>query len=629
MAIKQRIQLLLPYEANAVPEGAAVYASLSLTSSFNKEPAGHAFALFAEKQAGLYQEPSEVDDDASEATLPSRGGSMADFVALDEEAMAAEGAKWKGKGKKKKKRKGGDRLDLYDLLGLKHDRWMASADEIKSAYKKAALVHHPDKASEEARPAAEERFKLIQDAYETLSDPTKRREFDSTDDFDDSLPVECASLDFYRVFGAAFRRNARWSVNQPVPEVGDHTTPMAAVDAFYDFWFSFKSWREFPHPDEEDIEAAESREHKRWIERYNSKLREKGKKDEKKRIREFVERAERLDPRILKRKEEERLAKEARKIQKETERLRKVKEEEERIEEAAKRQAAEEAAAAEARKQRQQEKKVLQRERARFRRVCEEAKAPIDHYDVEFVCANSDLESLQSLSFSLSSAMSASDKEEIVVAALDNLKNKEEKGSREKEAAAAAVFAAAERAANEEAAARTAKLDDWNDDEVRMLKKALDKFPPGTSKRWEQVQAYTRTRTVAEITDMVKHGLKTRLAVDGGKEQGFNIVKKRQVNTVIKSEATSRIESFSDVNVDLRGEAVKLVDSGSSVSMNGENDSTWSEVQDLALVKALKCIPKDAADRWDQVAAAVERKKMDCMRRYKEMKASHKARAGK
>ena len=37
-----------------------------------------------------------------------------------------------------------------------------------------------------------------------------------------------------------------------------------------------RSWREFPHPDEEDVEGAESREHRRWIERQNSKLREKG-----------------------------------------------------------------------------------------------------------------------------------------------------------------------------------------------------------------------------------------------------------------------------------------------------------------------------------------------------------------
>lgn len=34
-----------------------------------------------------------------------------------------------------------------------------------------------------------------------------------------------------------------------------------------------RSWREFPHPDEEDVEGAESREHRRWIERNNSKVR--------------------------------------------------------------------------------------------------------------------------------------------------------------------------------------------------------------------------------------------------------------------------------------------------------------------------------------------------------------------
>ena len=38
-----------------------------------------------------------------------------------------------------------------------------------------------------------------QEAYETLSDPAKRREFDSTDDVDDSLPTSCPPADFYKV----------------------------------------------------------------------------------------------------------------------------------------------------------------------------------------------------------------------------------------------------------------------------------------------------------------------------------------------------------------------------------------------------------------------------------------------
>ena len=68
-----------------------------------------------------------------------------------------------------------------------------------------------------------------------------------------------------QVFGPAFRRNARWSVAQPVPEVGDDAAPWDTVERFYDFWFTFRSWREFPHPDEEEVEQAESREERRHV----------------------------------------------------------------------------------------------------------------------------------------------------------------------------------------------------------------------------------------------------------------------------------------------------------------------------------------------------------------------------
>lgn len=39
----------------------------------------------------------------------------------------------------------------------------------------------------------------VQEAYDNLSDPAKRREFDSVDEFDDSLPEACAAADFYKV----------------------------------------------------------------------------------------------------------------------------------------------------------------------------------------------------------------------------------------------------------------------------------------------------------------------------------------------------------------------------------------------------------------------------------------------
>ena len=64
--------------------------------------------------------------------------------------------------------------DYYKTLGVDKK---ASQDEIKTAYRKLAVKYHPDKNKDNK--AAEEKFKLINEANEVLSDPEKRKKYDS------------------------------------------------------------------------------------------------------------------------------------------------------------------------------------------------------------------------------------------------------------------------------------------------------------------------------------------------------------------------------------------------------------------------------------------------------------------
>ena len=63
-------------------------------------------------------------------------------------------------------------MDLYSVLGLTKT---ATSEDIKKAYRKLALVYHPDKTT-----GNEEKFKKISHAYDTLSDPQKRYNYDNS-----------------------------------------------------------------------------------------------------------------------------------------------------------------------------------------------------------------------------------------------------------------------------------------------------------------------------------------------------------------------------------------------------------------------------------------------------------------
>jgi molecular chaperone DnaJ len=65
--------------------------------------------------------------------------------------------------------------DFYDTLGVPRN---ASDEDIKKAYRKLAMKYHPDRNQGEAAKAAEEKFKEAKEAYEVLSDSSKRTAYD-------------------------------------------------------------------------------------------------------------------------------------------------------------------------------------------------------------------------------------------------------------------------------------------------------------------------------------------------------------------------------------------------------------------------------------------------------------------
>uniref|UniRef100_A0AAR2KPR4 DnaJ homolog subfamily C member 7 n=1 Tax=Pygocentrus nattereri TaxID=42514 RepID=A0AAR2KPR4_PYGNA len=97
---------------------------------------------------------------------------------------------------KKSKRK-----DYYKVLGVDKN---ATEDEIKKAYRKRALMHHPDRhsgASAEVQKEEEKKFKEVGEAFTVLSDPKKKSRYDSGHDLeDDDMNMDFDANNIFKAF---------------------------------------------------------------------------------------------------------------------------------------------------------------------------------------------------------------------------------------------------------------------------------------------------------------------------------------------------------------------------------------------------------------------------------------------
>lgn len=97
------------------------------------------------------------------------------------------------------------RKDYYKILGLGKS---ASADDVKKAYRKNAMLHHPDRhadAEDSVKTKEEQIFKEIAEAYSVLSDSQKRARYDNGQDIEDMMDMDFDPGDlFSNVFGFGF-----------------------------------------------------------------------------------------------------------------------------------------------------------------------------------------------------------------------------------------------------------------------------------------------------------------------------------------------------------------------------------------------------------------------------------------
>ena len=91
-------------------------------------------------------------------------------------------------------------MDHYETLGVSKE---ASQQDIKKAYRKLASKHHPDKGGDQ------EQFKRIQGAYEVLSDPDKRMQYDNPNPFNQFEGFGGNGNPFESIFGDIFGQRAQ------------------------------------------------------------------------------------------------------------------------------------------------------------------------------------------------------------------------------------------------------------------------------------------------------------------------------------------------------------------------------------------------------------------------------------
>ncbi|XP_011213556.2 dnaJ homolog subfamily C member 2 isoform X2 [Bactrocera dorsalis] len=569
----------------------------------NVERVGLAF-LNLNRYNAITEEAAESNDDAVDK-LPEEFAVDVDYL------KSLDPKEWKDH-------------DHYAILGLGKLRFNATDDDIRRAYRRMVLMHHPDKrkAKGEEVNTDEDYFTCITKAYEILGTSKTRRAYDSVDpEFDDSFPTQ-AEIDknIYESFNKCFDLNERWSEKKNVPKFGDENSKREHVEEFYSFWYDFKSWREFSYLDEEDKEKGQDRDERRWIEKENKALRIKRKKEEMMRIRALVDLAYNNDKRIQKFKNEEKEKKLAAKRAKMDAAQAQKAEQERALREAqlAKERAekAEQKRIEQIRIEKEQMKKVLKKERKTLRDKLKEAKyygnndkETLKNMEgVEKICEMFNLTELQELNKDIEKKgqnaffVALKTVEKKIAAELEELNQTQQKKVTKNEK-------------------EVKKNDVWNNENMQLLIKSVNLFPAGTSQRWDVIAAFINQHSTAGVTVTARDVLNKAKAMQNS-DFSKSSLKTQANDTAFENFNKSKkdVQTCNDITVNQ-----PVVNNVNNVEANVSNKSTaapktWTKEEQALLEQAIKTYPISTPDRWERIAECIpNRTKKDCLRRVKEL----------
>lgn len=215
----------------------------------------------------------------------------------------------------------------YEILDVPRD---VNNDDLKKAYRKAALKWHPDKNLNDPE-LAKEQFQLVQQAYEVLSDTHERAWYDAHRDAilkgglggdykDDSLDVfpyfttSCFKGfgdddgGFYSVYREVFNKIAAEDSEYmedgdsdfEIPGFGKSTSDFKeTVQPFYAYWQDYSTKKSFSWLDQCDIRDLPNRRIAKLVEKENKKIRDKARKERNEQIRNLVAFVRKRDKRVL------------------------------------------------------------------------------------------------------------------------------------------------------------------------------------------------------------------------------------------------------------------------------------------------------------------------------------------